>query len=93
MVTICIHDGDIKYIMILVDVESGKLLKTFDEKTSAVFSEDRKVIIAADNGHEKNIIIYDSYTHRELSSITLSFPDLDERCKFDKYRLFTIERL
>jgi len=65
---------------------------------SAVFSEDGRRIIAANNDHIDNIVVFDAQTAdvdrlNRLSSITLTFPDLHEDIMVDKYRLFTIERL
>ncbi len=68
---------------------------------SAVFSEDGRRIIAANNDHIDNIVVFDAQTTdvdrrlrlNRLSSIKLTFPDLHEDIMVDKYRLFTIERL
>lgn len=76
-----------------MNLESGALIKTVDEITSAIFCEAGRLIIAAGNGHDENILVFDANSVEKLNAITLSFPDLHEDVKVDKYRLFTIERL
>ena len=87
------HDGDLGFNLSVINFETGVLIKTVDAITSAIFSEDGRLIIATGDGHDRNILVFDADTMLELSKITLSFPDLHDDVSIDKYRLFTIERL
>ena len=93
LAAICLHDGDKGFSLSVINVETGVLIKTVDAITSAIFSEDGRLIIATGDGHDRNILVFDADTMLELSKITLSFPDLHKDVSIDKYRLFTIERL
>ena len=87
------HDGDVRFSLSVINFKTGDLIKTVDEITSAVFTKDGKLIIAAGNGHDKNILVFDANSVDELNAITLSFPGLHERVGVDQFRLFTIERI
>lgn len=93
LAAICVHDGDLDYSMVIVNLDNGKVSKTIGEITSAIFSEDGRLIIAAGNTIKENIIVFDSQSGSQLNMIKLSFPGLHENVKTDEYRLFTIERL
>ena len=76
LAAICLHDGDLGFNLSVVNFETGVLIKTVDAITSAIFSEDGRLIIATGDGHDRNILVFDADAIDELSKITLSFPDL-----------------
>ena len=93
LAAICVHDGAVRFNLSVMNLESGELIKTVDEITSAIFCEAGRLIIATGNGHDENILVFDANSVEKLNTITLSFPGLHDDVQIDKYRLFTIERL
>ena len=96
MATIILQTGnaqDVKYELFLFDLDKSVVIGRKQDVTSAVFNSAKDAIIAGlDKTEDGLAVLKADESLAELTTINLTFPNLNENIGIDKYRLFWIAK-